>query len=89
MSITDGFEERVWKEPPFEDRYSAHDVKQLLAHARQLEARNKELVEALKMVKYCSLNPAHTMTKSGLEDCLDDCHKVSTSALAKLIGGEE
>lgn len=38
MSITTGFEERAWKEPPFEDRYSYHDVKQLLSHTRALEA---------------------------------------------------
>lgn|SRR5512147_1376821 len=42
--------------------------------------------EALEMVKKCSLNPAHTMTKLGLEECLDACHKVACAAIDKPKG---
>ena len=43
-----------------------------------------ECLEALEVVKSNSLNPAHTMTKLGLEECIDANHKIAKAILAKI-----
>lgn len=81
MSITLDFENRAWKEPPFEDRYSAHDVKQLLAHARALEAMLKKHEwsggDAGGECIECGFgsNHAHDCQLSKLLEGVEDSHK--------------
>ena len=71
------------------------DVMQLQARASlaadQMEVLLKqrdELLAELKMIKEMTLNPAHTMTFSGLECTVDACRKVSSEAIATVEAGE-
>ena len=45
-----------------------------------------ECLEALEIVKANSVNPAHTMTKLGLELCMDANYKIVKAILAKRKG---
>lgn len=38
-------------------------------------------VSEMQNIRDNSLNPAHTMTKQGLEECLGACHKIATRHL--------
>ena len=38
-------------------------------------------VSEMQNIRDNSLNPAHAMTKQGLEECLDACHKIATRHL--------
>jgi len=49
----------------------------------KFERKIRELEEALKLIKENSLNPAHTMTKLGLEESLDMVHKIAVNLLKK------
>ena len=48
-----------------------------------LTAQRDELLAALKDIRDMSLNPAHTMTYSGLEGTVDGCHKTALMYLEK------
>lgn len=88
MSITEGFEDKHKRNNGPYGTYRAHDVKQLLAHARQLEACNKELVEALNYAK-SGFDLAYDAEVKGLHDeALLHCGHHG-ARLAKLIGGNE
>ena len=59
-----------------------------IAVIEALEAENKELVEALEIVKANSLNPAHTMTKFGLEGVVDANYSLADKILQSLPEAE-
>ena len=40
-----------------------------------------ETVSEMQNIRDNSLNPAHTMTKQGLEESLDACHKIAANRL--------
>lgn len=42
----------------------------------------------LEAIRDSSLNPAHTMTKLGLEEALDACHSLAADALTKIAGAQ-
>ena len=56
-------------------------VNSLESQLATVTAQRDRLMAALEMVRDCSLNPAHTMTKLGLEECIDACHKVAIAAI--------
>lgn len=50
---------------------------------KNLEAEKDELRRALEVVKQNCLNPAHTMTRVGLEETVDACESIAQEALNK------
>ena len=54
-----------------------------IAGRLKAESQRDELLAALKDIRDMSLNPAHTMTYSGLEGTVDGCHKTALMYLEK------
>ena len=60
----------------------------LIEENNQLKAENKRLAEALEIVKANSLNPAHTVTKLGLEEIVDANYNLADKILSALPSAE-
>ena len=58
-------------------------VEKMKADRDALLIQRDELLAALKDIRDMSLNPAHTMTYSGLEGTVDGCHKTALMYLEK------
>lgn len=62
-------------------------VREAIAEITDLRARalspDEVVVKSsdLENIRDNTLNPAHTMTKQGLEECMDLCHKIACRAL--------